>query len=184
MSLGRRISEKKARDPKPGRRPYRVDCWRIANDKNSQPSDTARTSTNEVESRTSFPRNFGSGIQSAPGSGHSHQVSGLVAISAESDKSPECQFPLPSDHLLHLIHYNVFRALVSNKEVLRHFATIITLSDNVGISQPSKRLCDGPAIIHPLSTGLPSSLFPTPLQMYHPHSNWIDMFPFPQFRTT
>jgi len=138
-ALGRRIGEKKARDPRPGRRPYLVDCWRIANDKTSQPSDTARTSTNEVESRTSFPRNFGSGMRSAPGSGHSYQVSGLVAISAESDKSPEFQFPLPSDHLLHLIHYNVFRALVSNKEVLRHFATIITLSDNVGISQTTLR---------------------------------------------
>ncbi|PKX91463.1 bZIP transcription factor [Aspergillus novofumigatus IBT 16806] len=162
----KRVSEKKAQDPRSGRRPYRVDRWRIANDKPSQPRNTEWTSTNVLAIRTS-----------------SQQTAGL-AILAESDRSPNVHFPLPADHLLRLIHYNVYRALVSNKDVLRHFARIIiiTPSDAVGNLQPSRRLCGGPTTIHPLSTGLPGSLFPTSLQMVHPHSNWIDMFPFPQIR--
>ncbi|KAF7131080.1 hypothetical protein CNMCM5793_004067 [Aspergillus hiratsukae] len=161
----RRISEKKAQDPTARRRPYRVDRWRITNDRLSQPSNTERTSTDELANRTS-----------------SHQMSELAAVSAEPDSPPNVQFPLPADHLLHLIHYNVFRALVSNKDVLRHFTRIIAPTDNVNNLQDSRRLCGGPTIIHPLYTGLPSSLFPTSLQMVHPHSNWIDMLPFPQIR--
>ncbi|KAJ6010033.1 hypothetical protein N7522_005049, partial [Penicillium canescens] len=178
----KRISEIKAQNPKSGQRPYRVDRWRVANNKVSQPNDNISTSMNELANQTPFRQNIGSVIEFAPVSGHSHQRSGVAAISAQSDKSPQIQFPLPSDHLLHLIHYNVFRALVSNKDVLRNFATIITSNDDVDNPQRGRRLCDGPTVIHPLYPGPPSSLFPTSLQMVHPHSNWIDMFPFPQIR--
>ncbi|KAF4218232.1 hypothetical protein CNMCM6805_000690 [Aspergillus fumigatiaffinis] len=160
----KRVSEKKAQSPRSGRRPYRVDRWRIANDKPSQPRKTEWTSTNALAIRTS-----------------SQQTSAL-AILAESDSSLNIHFPLPADHLLHLIHYNVYRALASNKDVLRQFARIIIPSDAVGNMQPSRQLCGVPTVVHPLSTGLPDSLFPTSLQMVHPHSNWIDIFPFPQIR--
>ncbi|GAQ04973.1 hypothetical protein ALT_2294 [Aspergillus lentulus] len=160
----RRVSEKKAQNPRSGRRPYRVDRWRIANDKPSQPRKTESISTNALAIRTS-----------------SLQTPGL-AIPAVSDRSANIHFPLSADHLLHLIHYNVYRALACNKDVLRQFARIITPSDAVGNMQPSRQLCSGPTIIHPLSTGLPGSLFPTSLQMVHPHPNWIDTLPFPQIR--
>jgi hypothetical protein len=154
-----------------------VDRWRIANDKPSQPSDTERTSTNELAIRTS-----GRAVQLTLESAHSHPRSRLAATPEESDRSPNIHFPLPADHLLHLIHYNVYRALFSNKDVVRRFTRIITPSDAVNNLQPGRRLCGGPTIIHPLYTGLPGSLFPTSLQMVHPHSSWIDMFPFPQIR--
>ncbi|KAF7169557.1 hypothetical protein CNMCM5623_002217 [Aspergillus felis] len=172
-----RVSEKKAQDPTSGRRPFRVDRWRIAYDKPSQPSDAQQTSTNELAIRTSRRA-----VRLASESGHSHPRSRLAVVSAESDRSPNVQFPLPADHLLHLIHYNVYRALASNKDVLKHFTRIVIPSDAIDNLQSDRRLCGDPTIIHPLSTGLPGSLFPTRLQMVHPHSNWIDMLPFPQIR--
>ncbi|KAH8688947.1 hypothetical protein BGW36DRAFT_365484 [Talaromyces proteolyticus] len=178
----RRISEKTTQNSTIGRHPYRVDRWRIRDFNVSQLEDTAWNSTNELDTRTSSYSNLRSAIQPSPGSGNSHQRSDLVATSVKSDGSHRTQFPLPSDHLLHLIHYNVFRALVSNKKVLKLFAKTIAQSNDIDNPHRGRRLCDGPTIIHPFHTGLPSSLFPTPLQMIHPHSNWIDMFPFPQIR--
>ncbi|OTA03371.1 hypothetical protein A9Z42_0038430 [Trichoderma parareesei] len=90
---------------------------------------------------------------------------------------------LLSDHLLHLIHFNVLRGLSYNKRVVKPNA-LIECSGNASaqlkrvlphlpettFSSPSPLLC------------LPESLAPTRLQQSCPHSNWIDVFPFPQMR--
>lgn len=180
--LGRRISEKKAQNSKAARRPYRIDRWRIGDINASQPEDTTWHSTNDSANRTSSHRGLRSEILPLPGPGNNDQSTALAVRSADSDGSHSMQFPLSSDHLIHLIHYNVFRALVSNKNVLKLFATIITQGNDLVNPHHGKRLCDGPTVIHPLHLNLPDSLLPTSLQMVYPHSNWIDMFPFPQIR--
>ncbi|GFF25376.1 hypothetical protein IFM61606_09427 [Aspergillus udagawae] len=146
-----RMSEKRAQNPRTGKRPYRVDRWRI-------------------ESPTT-------NISEAITLGTNHEP-------AKEDKDTDSETPLmlPSDHLLRLIHFNVFRALNSNKRVLRHLSTIVFQPDHIDNVFSGRQLCDGLIVIRPLHPQIPNSLLPTPLQMSSFHSNWIDMFPFPEIR--
>lgn len=84
-------------------------------------------------------------------------------------------FPLPSDHLLHLIQHNVFRAFITNKRALK-----IPGGDpaNCQIS----RLYRHDTSLHPLHPDIPPSLAPTTLQQVRFHSIWVDVIPFPRIR--
>jgi hypothetical protein len=84
-------------------------------------------------------------------------------------------FPLPSDHLLHLIQYNVFRALVSNKRILNTLPTDLATCSAIGP-------CRDDTTRFPLNPDIPSSLFPTNLQQTRYHSTWINVIPFPRIR--
>ncbi|KUL82510.1 hypothetical protein ZTR_10629 [Talaromyces verruculosus] len=101
---------------------------------------------------------------------------------SQQDTDSEITLMLPSDHLLHLIHFNVLRALDSNKRVLRHLTTIVFQPDDINHVFRGGQLCDGLSVISPLHPQIPNSLLPTALQMSSFHSNWIDMFPFPEIR--
>ncbi|CAG8951260.1 hypothetical protein HYFRA_00008009 [Hymenoscyphus fraxineus] len=91
-------------------------------------------------------------------------------------------FPLSSDHLIHLIHFNVFRALLANKSIL-NIKTVLANDDCNLISPLPYALCDGLTLIYPkASEPLPQSLIPTPTQMTIPHTSWLNMFPYPQLR--
>jgi hypothetical protein len=95
-------------------------------------------------------------------------------------------FPLSPDHiLLHLIHFNVFRALTSNKSLLAG-RTLLTKPTDQGpkpLLPNFKDFCAGVTLLHPLDDKpVPASLVPTPLQMTMPHSSWLNMFPFPRLR--
>ncbi|KAK7725785.1 hypothetical protein SLS63_007940 [Diaporthe eres] len=84
-------------------------------------------------------------------------------------------FPLSSDHLLHLIQHNVFRAFITNKRAL-----IIPGGD------PSNCLISGPyrhdTSPHPFHPNIPPSLAPTTLQRDRYHSIWVSSIPFPRMR--
>lgn len=84
-------------------------------------------------------------------------------------------FPLPSDHLLHLIQYNVFRAFISIKRTL-----------NTVSSDPTTCPVFGPCLddtMHcPPSPNIPPSLVPTTLQLTRYHFPWINIIPFPRVR--
>ncbi|OQD89318.1 hypothetical protein PENSOL_c064G03543 [Penicillium solitum] len=88
-----------------------------------------------------------------------------------SDPQP-FTFPLSSDHLLHLIQYNVFRALVSNKRTLHILPPDSTICT---ITLP----CRDDMTLYP---DIPPSLVPTTLQQTHYHSTWINAIPFPRIR--
>ncbi|KAH7115403.1 hypothetical protein B0J13DRAFT_681466 [Dactylonectria estremocensis] len=91
-------------------------------------------------------------------------------------------FPLSTDHLLHLVQYNVFRAFVSNKRTLN------TLLTGWTDAPPSPTTCpiSGPyrddTTVYPLNPNIPLSLVPTRLQQARPHSLWINLIPFPCVR--
>ncbi|KAL2064065.1 hypothetical protein VTL71DRAFT_4559 [Oculimacula yallundae] len=91
-------------------------------------------------------------------------------------------FPLSSDHLLHLIHFNVFRGLITNKSILR--GRTLQSKINLDILLPNCRnLCDGLALIRSKpGQVIPSSLNPTYVQASIAHSSWMNMFPFPAIR--
>ncbi|KAH6712058.1 hypothetical protein BKA61DRAFT_609525 [Leptodontidium sp. MPI-SDFR-AT-0119] len=91
-------------------------------------------------------------------------------------------FPVSSDHLLRLIHFNVFRGLITNKALLygRTFQTKVNLDF---VLPESRNLCDGLALIRSKpGQALPTSLSPTYVQASIAHSPWINMFPFPALR--
>lgn len=97
---------------------------------------------------------------------------------------PSLIFPLSTDHLLHLVQYNVFRAFVSNKRTLNTLLTGWTDSPN----PPSRTTCpiSGPyrddTTVYPLNPNIPVALVPTRLQQTCSHSFWINLFPFPCVR--
>lgn len=91
-------------------------------------------------------------------------------------------FPLSSDHLLHLIHQNVFRALMTNKSLLTATASLRKVELDIVLPM-SQNFCDGVSVIHSKpDKALPQSLEPTVVQMNIAHSSWMNMFPFPKLR--
>ncbi|KAJ6124015.1 hypothetical protein N7471_011332 [Penicillium samsonianum] len=84
-------------------------------------------------------------------------------------------FPLSSDHLLHLIQYNVFRALISNMRTLN---TLPAHSTICTMASP----CRDDTALYPLERDIPPSLIPTALQQTRYHSTWINVIPFPRVR--
>jgi hypothetical protein len=89
------------------------------------------------------------------------------------DPSEYC--PLPSDHLLSLIRYNLYRAVAANSWSLGIDPRLMH-SDI-----PSPFISDDPAISS-FCLSLPPSLCPTALQRNVPHHPYIDLFPFPPMR--
>ncbi|KAF5702961.1 hypothetical protein FGLOB1_9298 [Fusarium globosum] len=84
-------------------------------------------------------------------------------------------FPLPSDQLLHLIQFNVYRAFISIKR------TINTIS-----LDPTTCPVFGPCLDdttrYPPNPNIPPSLAPTTLQLSQYHFPWINIMPFAQLR--
>jgi hypothetical protein len=170
----------------PWSRPYRVDRWRIgiASDHDAQPS------TRTFDPYLSPPEHFENYTANAVVCSTYNQAANLESVIIGNSRHPTCpepppfEFPLSLDHLLHLIHHNVYRALRTNKSLLndRTFLTKPPLQ-GVPIFPSTVAICDGLTIIHPsLNHSLPQSLYPTSLQISQAHSSWINMFPFPRLR--
>ncbi|CZT53306.1 uncharacterized protein RSE6_14791 [Rhynchosporium secalis] len=91
-------------------------------------------------------------------------------------------FPLSSDHLLRLIHFNVFRGLITNKSILSGRTLQTRIHLDIAL-QDSRNLCDGLALIRSKpGEALPNALTPTYVQASIAHSSWFNMFPFPAIR--
>ncbi|KAJ4007476.1 hypothetical protein NW752_007544 [Fusarium irregulare] len=98
-----------------------------------------------------------------------------VAITSSSPESFDLNFPLSSDHLLHLIQYNVFRAFISIKRTLN---TTSVDTKTCPVFGP----CLDDTTRHPLNPNIPPSLTPTTLQLTRYHFPWINIIPFPRVR--
>jgi hypothetical protein len=81
--------------------------------------------------------------------------------------APNTLYPLPSDHLLTLVHYNVLRAFISN-------AICLGLDPNRICFELSSPFTSSEA--KTIRT-LPPALHPTSLQFTRPHHPFIDIFP-------
>jgi hypothetical protein len=112
---------------------------------------------------------------------------------ADDDKSPQCHgqadltppaiiFPLSTDHLLHLIQYNVFRAFVANKRTLNLLLTGWTEALPSRTSCPIDGPCRDDTNVFPLNPNIPAALVPSVFQQAHPHPIWINFIPFPRMR--
>lgn len=179
-------------------RPYHVDRWRI---ERSTRDHKLRPSISTPCFQASSPDDLDSRAVTASTPQHSKRKKPKILSIPESNIDPHLisnkgstasptsqalQFPLSSDHLLHLIHHNVYRALLTNKALLEKAASLIRPSicaPAPTIFPSTTNFCNGLTVIHPLSNKpLPQPLVPTSLQMVQPHSSWLNMFPFPRFR--
>ncbi|RSL88527.1 hypothetical protein CEP51_001683 [Fusarium floridanum] len=104
----------------------------------------------------------------------SHKV---VADTATAPVSSTVYFPLTRDsQLLHVIAFNVSRAILTNYFIL----SVIPLETTRFCSVC--RVFTLPAPGAEVEVTLPASLMPTPLQEQIPHPGWVDLFPSPKLR--
>src|SRR6266536_4221644 len=80
-----------------------------------------------------------------------------------------------ADHLLALVKFNVFRALISNSMTLG-------FSTEEGMKDDALSPFTTPSNLKNHILVLPSALRPTKLQCQIPHHPWIDLLPIPEMR--
>ncbi|KAF5598824.1 dihydrosphingosine 1-phosphate phosphatase [Fusarium pseudocircinatum] len=178
FTQGQRLKSKVSGTPQQSR-PFQVGRWRL-----DESEDYSRRGSSLASERTKTTHNSSQLLctyTDTPGS-IAERVVVLRGLPPTAPSHPPLTldhqpftFPLSSDHLLHLIQYNVFRALIFNKRTL-----------NTLPSDPTACLATGPyiddTILYPLNSHIPPSLAPTTLQQTRYHSIWINVIPFPRMR--
>lgn len=96
-----------------------------------------------------------------------------ITIPRRDDKG--FTFPLSLDHLIHLVQFNVYRALLINMQILRS-KSIFSCSTN--LEEEDSEII----FLHPLPTEVPLQLEPTALQLCTRHFPRIDLVPLPALR--
>ncbi|KAH6679276.1 hypothetical protein B0J14DRAFT_473400 [Halenospora varia] len=111
-----------------------------------------------------------------------NQLTASHAWSPNGTHSSFTYFPLTPDHLLHLIHHNVFHALTTNKSILSQFTTAKKVDSSV-LRLSTKTICDGVSVVlGNEGQPIPPALYPTQAQKTISHPSYVNMFPFPWFR--
>ena len=86
----------------------------------------------------------------------------------QATSQPDPLYPLPADHLLTLVYYNVLRAFVSNTYLLGLEPDIMCHPVPSSFTTNNREIS---------TLRLPQDLYPTPLQKTKPHHPYIDIFP-------
>ena len=94
----------------------------------------------------------------------------------EKERNSSWLYPLPADHLLTLVYYNVYRALIANVAILGLDLDLMVTDD-----YPSPFTPLSPTASSALR-GLPPALQPTPLQLAVAHHPQWDIVPDPVIR--
>ena len=161
-------------------RPFRVGCWRLDEpDHIPSPEISPAPERATITAFSHRPPPTYAGISASAAKRtvvlrQSRSTTSHLQCPVNLDIQP-FTFPFSSDHLLHLIHYNVCRALISNMRTLN---TVSADSIICTISSP----CHDDTILYPLKPDIPPSLSPTAFQQTHDHSTWINVIPFPSVR--
>lgn len=173
--LGQRIKGKDFEIDQ-GSSPFEVRRWRVDEVDDDCPQDKDIDSTavsTKYHTSHILPCTTESAVafQAPPSTDHTDQI-----MTIHSTSQPvNITFPLPSDQLLHLIQFNVYRAFISIKR------TINTIS-----LDPTTCPVFGPCLDdttrYPPNPNIPSSLAPTALQLSQYHFPWINIMPFARFR--
>ncbi|KAJ6108125.1 hypothetical protein N7523_009448 [Penicillium sp. IBT 18751x] len=153
--------------------PYRVHRWRLSNE--PEPTNTNSNAPHVVHHSTKTSEASSSLPDSEVDSPSAAALQVLPTTPGRHLPSP----PLSADYLLHLIQYNVFRGLYSNKVTLGQ-STVSWTQD----SPPARldELYHSYSIVLPIGPGIPQDLDPTPSQMSILHSIWFNLLPFQAMR--
>ncbi|KAF4503240.1 hypothetical protein FAGAP_506 [Fusarium agapanthi] len=155
---------------------FEVRRWRVDEVDDDSPQDEEKDSTAvSVSNPSSYTphctRKDTSAIETLS---YTDQTDQIMTIHSTS-KPINVNFPLPSDQLLHLIQFNVYRAFISIKR------TINTIS-----LDPTTCPVFGPCLDdttrYPPNPNIPSSLAPTTLQLSQYYFPWINIMPFARLR--
>jgi hypothetical protein len=172
--------------------PFRVHRWRFDDGNDDMPAlpkgDPKEVKTKPAMPNQLAPKDHSAQAEEPPNNDEAHPHRAVASIpvpgSADADKRSfswaNLRYCLLSEHLLHLIHFNVLRGLSYNKKVLRP-ASFRECTNTASITL---RLVLPHIPDEKILTALrfPDNLAPTSLQLSHPHSSWIDVFPFPEMR--
>ncbi|KAH8752983.1 hypothetical protein F5883DRAFT_575439 [Diaporthe sp. PMI_573] len=155
-------------------RPFQVRRWRLDEPDDCSSRDASSASKDARSCALMFTPERAGVVQGPPPAAPVHTQMSLTL--------PSFIFPLSTDHLLHLIQYNVFRAFVSNKRTLNTLLTGWTDAPRSPTTCPISGPYRDDTTVYPLNPNIPSSLFPTRLQQARLHSLWINLIPFPRVR--
>ncbi|KAL7789777.1 hypothetical protein V8C37DRAFT_385707 [Trichoderma ceciliae] len=157
--------------------PYRVHRWRIDDGSDGMPGN--KPGGNPKDTKTKSAPSNQLVLRDHPES-PSKDPQALAIPGRASPPWLGLSYCLLSDHLLHLIHFNVLRGLSYNKKVIKPGALRdCTSAAAVQLKRLLPPVSDTDSSIE---LPLPESLAPTNLQLSRPHSPWIDVFPFPEMR--
>ncbi|KAM0451914.1 hypothetical protein ACHAO4_005873 [Trichoderma viride] len=171
--------------------PFRIHRWRVDDGNDDMPAlDPKQVPKEKKKSALSNQpalRDHPSQAEEPPNSDETHPHRALASIhttAADKRSSPwiNLRHCLLSEHLLHLIHFNVLRGLSYNKKVLKPSAFIECSSTHAPSITLKSILPHMPDEKILTALRFPENLTPTTLQLSHPHSGWIDVFPFPEMR--
>ncbi|KAM0253373.1 hypothetical protein ACHAQJ_007268 [Trichoderma viride] len=166
--------------------PYRVHRWRIDDEKDDIPTFKPKGDAKETKKKSAPSNQLALKHHPAqaeePPKDETHSNRALVVRVASKRFSPwlGLSYCLLSDHLLHLIHFNVLRGLSFNKKVLK--PGVFLECSNTPSIEMKRILPHMPDAKSLTELRLPENLAPTNLQLTRPHSTWIDVFPFPKMR--
>ncbi|KAF4345883.1 hypothetical protein FBEOM_174 [Fusarium beomiforme] len=161
-------------EPNQASAPFEIKRWRVDEIDSVSPQETGAGTTANMQH---FPcRTFPSTAEDVvlPESSLVPRLDHITTVDS-TPQSFNLIFPLSSDHLLHLIQYNVFRAFISIK------LTLNTVFPNPKIC-PVFGPCLDDTTRYPPNPNTPPSLFPTTLQLTQYHFPWINLMPFPRVR--
>ncbi|KAF5632282.1 uncharacterized protein FTJAE_7614 [Fusarium tjaetaba] len=150
---------------------FEVRRWRVDEVDNGPLQDKDTDSTVVSNYTLPFTSENATAVQAPSSTDQTDQI-----MTIQTTQQPiNITFPLPSDQLLHLIQFNVYRAFISIKR------TINTIS-----LDPTTCPVFGPCLDdttrYPPNPNIPSSLAPTALQLSQYHFPWINIMPFARFR--
>jgi hypothetical protein len=151
---------------------FEIKRWRVDEIEDSafQDGDADRalvTSFQTSHSTTKHPR-----TRKSP---QAARCDGELRVISPKPKPANTVFRLPSDHLLHLVQYNVFRAFVSIKRMLK---TVSLDPSTCPVFGP----CLDDTTRYPPNPNIPSLFTPTALQQTQYHFPWINIMPYARFR--
>ncbi|CAG9993165.1 unnamed protein product [Clonostachys byssicola] len=192
MNQRARRSRLKGDDDKP-RRPFEVTRWRLDDEKAVSGVRSGRH-TNPATRHDDAQKQKGWSLETCRVPPLSAQDAALL------EREPLLKLALPylaqktsplQDHLLHLIHFNVLRAVFRLKFILATSTAFCIGGNTPGIEPQLVTIDDA----HPSratlvltaqdeANGLPLSVRPTTLQSSKDHATWIDIIPFPVMRDT
>ncbi|KAF4448351.1 hypothetical protein F53441_8226 [Fusarium austroafricanum] len=164
----------------PGKRPYRVDRWRLGTaDTANAAQEPAKLSTDTCTSEEC------SIISNEDGKSSSSEVEEVEAVFPQAlTRTRKLGCSISPDHsLIHLICHNVCRGFMANKHMMYLMESFVTTSSFPTLCSDSKLLCKV-SLVRPVDQrgALPARLEPTQLQMQSPHPTWMDILPFPDLR--
>ncbi|KAF7591666.1 hypothetical protein BBP40_001243 [Aspergillus hancockii] len=172
-----RVREEEAPDSTSKRHPFQVHRWRLEHKAPATAHVTSASGSGRHQTHV------GNDLNSKKRHYKPESLTHPAADINDTDVTPlDTRLSLPADHLLHLIHYNVFGGIHITKEILEPLTVSVIPGAEHEVVPGYGPFPGSSMLLTPSPDVLPKSLVPTLLQMEAVHPTWINLFPFPKVR--